>query len=340
MNARLTAPRLLRLVLSVGALTCAGKLALAGDTRVAFDIPDRIECRDVTPEKCAAAHPHLKVIEAKFRISASFIEGSEESVVDFVYMITSPEMRMEIQDYLPNTTLESTLAGDQIEVSDTTENNATASEDAHVAYRVLTLGGTKSESSKKTEADKYKRIVSKALVLASGTTNREHGVFFKLRPSKGASLEGGKEFTFLAIVPKSWRGDWCNVVCAARATKKSFYSTKVTIGGVEQAHVGLYLTGDREASDLADALCRVQEANGGVLSKQLAKEAAHLVESMHAVATPHHALAHYDEWLHNVGRLPFTSHSTDHTLAEAQAAIEETQAKLSRLSGVETKPVP
>jgi hypothetical protein len=333
----MTARRLLRFVLAAGILISTGKLALAAETHVAFDIPDRIECRDVTPEKCAADHPTLKVIEAKFRISASFIEGSEESVVDFVYMISSPEMRMKIQDYLPNTTLESTLADDQIEVSDTAENSSTAGEDAHVAYHVLTLGTTKSQTAKKTESDKYKRIVSKALVLASGTTNREHGVFFKLRPSKGASLEGGKEFTFLAIVPKTWRGDWCNVVCAARASKKSFYATKVTIAGVEQAHVGLYLTGDREASDLADALCRVQEANGGVLSKQLAKEAAHLVESMHAATTPHHAISHYDEWLHNAAHFKFDSKAADRTLEEAQTAIEEMQARLSRLSGVETK---
>ena len=39
-------------------------------TRVTFDIPDAIECRDVTPEKCRAEHPHLKAIEGKFRLSA------------------------------------------------------------------------------------------------------------------------------------------------------------------------------------------------------------------------------------------------------------------------------
>ena len=300
-----------------------------------FDIPDRIECRDVTPEKCAAAHPNLKVIEAKFRISASFIEGTEESIVDFAYIITSPGMRMRIQDYLPNTTLESSLAEDAIEVADTTENSSTGTEDAKVAYRVLTLGASKSQTSKKTESDKYKRIVAKTLVLASGTTNREHGVFFKLHPSKGASLEGGKEFTFLAIVPKTWRGDWCSVVCAARTSKKSFYSTKVTLAGVDQAHVGLYMTGDHEASELAAALCRIQEANGGALSKAMAKEATRLVESMHAVEAPHHSLVHYDEWLHHMTHLTLDSATGDHALDEARKSIEQTQSRLAELSGVD-----
>ncbi|HEX4145089.1 MAG TPA: hypothetical protein VHY91_16400 [Pirellulales bacterium] len=313
----------------------AGRPALAADTRVVFDIPDKLECRDVTPDTCAKAHPRLKVIEAKFRISASFVEGTESSIVDFVYMITSPEMRMKIQDYLPNTTLESTLAEDTIEVADTTENSDAKSEDAKVAYRVLDIGGSRNQTSKKTQSDKYKQIVSKALVLAAGTTHREHGVFFKLRPSKGASLEGGKEFTFLAVVPKEWRGDWCTVVCAARANKKSFLSNTIALAGVEQAHVGMYLSGDREASDLAESLCQIQEAHGGAVSKQMAKEASQLIETMHAAQIPHHGLEHYDEWVHSLFTLGHNSSEGERSLKDARASIADVQSRLGHLSGVE-----
>ncbi len=314
-------------------LVVAGSRSLAADTRVVFDIPDKVECRDVTPEKCAATHPTLKVIEAKFRISAGFIEGTESSVVDFVYMINSPGMRMKIQDYLPNTTLESEFADDHIEVADTTESTDASTLDAHVAYRVLSLGGSKNQSSKKSESDHYKRIVPKSLVLASGTTNREHGVFFKLRPSKGASLEGAKEFTFLAVVPKDWRGDWCTMICAARATKKAFPTPTVALAGIEQASVGLYLTGDREASDLAEALCQVQEANGGVLSKQMAKEATQLVATMHAASLTNHPYGHFEEWLHNVIKLKPDSKESDRKLEDAKTAIMHVQEQLARLSG-------
>jgi len=314
-------------------LVLAGSPALAADTRVIFDVPDKIECRDATPEKLAATHPTLKIIEAKFRISAGFVEGTEASVVDFVYMITSPGMRMKIQDYLPNTTLESELADDRIEVADTTEKSDGATLDAHVAYRVLNLGAAMSQSAKKSESDKYKRIVPKDLVLASGTTNREHGVFFKLRPSKGASLEGAKELTLLAAVPKGWRGDWCTIICAARATKKSFPVPTVALAGIEQAHVGLYLTGDREASDLAESLCQLQEANGGALSKQMAKEAAELVATMHAASTSTHSCNHFEEWLHNVIKLKPELKDSDRKLEDAKAAIMHVQEQLARLSG-------
>lgn len=309
----------------------AGSLC-AADARVLFDIPDKIECRDVTPEKCAAAHPDLKVIEAKFRISASLIEGTEAAIVDFAYLVVSPEFRLKIHDYLPNTTLESTAAGDSIEVADTTESTHGLTEDAKVGYKILSLGVSLNQTAKKTESGKYKQIAPKSLVLASGTINREHGVFFKLRPSLGASLEGAKEFTFLAVVPKTWRGDWCTVTCVARTTKRVPFGTATILAGVEQAHVGLYLSGDHEANALTDKLWQVQEANSGVLSKQMAKEAARQFESMHTVSPNTHSLAHYEEWLHSVTP-HFASKEGDKNLDSARATILELQAKLSKLSG-------
>lgn len=326
--------RVVRLLnpLLIASLTACTGLASGAETRVLFDIPDKIECRDVTPDKCAAAHPDLKVIEAKFRISASFIEGTEASIIDFAYIVASPEMRLKIQDYLPNTTLESTAADDSIEVADTTESTGGMTEEAKVAYKILSLGATKSQTEKKTQSGHYKQIVSKALVLASGTINREHGVFFKLRPSKGASLEGAKEFTFLAIVPKTWRGDWCTIACLARMTKKSPFSTTTVLAGIDQAHVGLYLSGDREAGELADQLWQVQEANNGILSMEMAKEAAQRFETMHAATASNHSFLHHDELLHFL-RNKFESKETDQTLEAAKAVILDLQDRLAKLSG-------
>ena len=59
-------------------------------TQVAFDLPDTIECRDVTPEDFTTAHPTLKVIEAKFRISARVVDGNLTEIVDFLYVLNMP----------------------------------------------------------------------------------------------------------------------------------------------------------------------------------------------------------------------------------------------------------
>lgn len=241
---------------ATGSLTSMSPLRAA---EIFFDLPESIECRDVTPPGFSAAG-YLKVIEGKLRISAHVVEGAESEIVDFIYEINSPDKPLRFQDYLPNTTLESAVANDQIEVKDATEKASAASADVHVVYKILALGGTLSKSTKDSEANCYRQIAPKELVVASGTTDREHGVFFRLRPSRAASLEGAKEFSFLATVPKEWRGDVCTISCRARVKKDSFWSESVLPSGDRQEEIGLYLSGDSEAASLAEELRRVHES--------------------------------------------------------------------------------
>ncbi|MBL9091310.1 MAG: hypothetical protein JNL96_08810 [Planctomycetaceae bacterium] len=303
--------------------------SLGGDAlRVQFDVPDRIECRDVTPEKCAAIHPHHKVIEAKFRISADIVEGDEKSIVDLTYLISSPKMRLKVLDYLPNTTLESRYADDRIEVADFTEDTDMVAQEARVAYTIFSLSAVKNQITRKTEQNQYQRIAPKALVLASGTMNRGHGVFFKLRPSNDASLEGSKEFSFLAIVPKNWRGDWCTFACSARANKKTLFGTSVVEAGASKIDVGLYLCGDEEAGALASRLRTVQTEYAPVLQAD--------VEATKGLDVPNsiQLVGHVDEFLEGLKKRP--RHGvTPEQMQDAMQAVAEAEERLARLAGVE-----
>ncbi len=310
----------------------------AEEARVLFDVPDKIECHDVTPEKCAAMHPTLKVIEAKFRISAAFMAGNEESAVDFNYMISSPKMRLKILDYLPNTTLESQFADDRIEVADFTEEGDTSTQEARVAYAFFSLSAVKSQMSRKLEQNKYQRIAPKSLVVASGTMNRGHGVFYKLRPSNAASLEGSKEFSFLAIVPKNWRGDWCTFVCTARSEKKNLLGTSIATSGLTKVDIGLYLCGDEPASDLAAELCTKLEANDGIVVKHWSAEAAKSMEAAQPTSAGVQLVTHFDEFFGDLAKKAHVIKSTDAKSPELEAALQgvnDVEAKLGALSGVE-----
>ncbi len=268
----------LRMLAIVAWLMAAGPMA--GAVQVAFDVPSTIECRDVTPPEFAAAHPNRKVIEARMRISARLMEGNPDELVDFVYVITSADKTMRLQDYLPNTTLESAVAEDQIEITAANEKAQTTGAEAHVVYKLLAVGASHNQSSKKSESSHYKQIAAKDTVLSSGTTDREHGVFFRMRPSRTASLEGAKEFTFLATVPKSWRGDLCSISCTARGMKKTLISTSVAPAGNEQVLVGMHLAGDAEACSLAEELRQVQESRVALLAAQHAKEKENVFETI------------------------------------------------------------
>jgi hypothetical protein len=196
---------------------------------------------------------------------------------------------------------------------------------------VFSLGASRNQNAKRTEQNHYQRVAAKSLVLASGTINRGHGVFYKLRPSKGATLEGAKEFTFLAIVPKSWRGDWCTFVCVARYNKKSLVSSSVALAGIDNAHVGLYLTGDNDSSDLAAKLCQLQTANDGALARQFAKEATKAVEAMHASTGSNQPLNQIDEFFQH---LRFKSEARNERQLElARREIQDVEQQLSKLAG-------
>lgn len=331
-----------RALLIVAALSLSARHLHAEDTRVVFDVPDRIECKDVTPAKCAVLHPTVKVIEAKFRISASIESGNESSLVDFTYMISSPGLRMKVLDYLPNTTLESRYADDRIKVEDFTSEADSMHAEAKVAYTIFSLNAVKNRLTQSTELNNYEKIAPKALVLASGTMNRGHGVFYKLRPSNTMSLEGSKEFSFLAIVPREWRGDWCTFVCSGRGEKKNLLGKTIETVGVSKVDVGLYLCGDEEAGNLASKLCAIQQADNGALARRSANEAAKISATLNSPTSNVNqtVAAKFDDLFHQVTRTNHFQTPAEKKLDEARLQMEQVEEQLGRLSGADLTNAP
>jgi hypothetical protein len=297
--------------------------------RIVFDLPLTVECRDATPPDFAAAHPTLKVIEAKFQISARIVAGSESDIVDFLYIIASPDRKLRFQDYLPNTMLESAVEHDQIEIADTTERAKGGEIGAKVGYQGVGGGLSRSKSSKQTHSNRYKQITPRALVVASGTTDHEHGIFFKLKPSRAASLEGAKEFTFLATVPKSWRGGWCTISCAARAQVKTLFGrSEIVPAGVAQSQIGLYLIGDAEATRLAEDLGEAQQQYADMLTAPLAKTG--LLDTMYDAAVTGHTAPLCGVFKMPAGR--WAADSGNHPPGPPEAAVLQAQQQLQQLS--------
>jgi tetratricopeptide (TPR) repeat protein len=236
---------------------------------VAFEIPDSIECREVTTPQFAKANPTEKVIEAKFRISAIIKAGEEKQIAWVLYQLghddcTKNDKSIRIIDFLPNTKLESTHDGGSIEVQ---ENSSTAIHADSSANGSTTVGYATTQASIHGQFDsnqattkRYKAIAPKSLVLASGTAERGRSVFFKLKPSLQSSLEGEKEFAFLAVVPRRWRGDVLTIYCRAIWENKGLLSTSFDHCGFKAAYIGLYLDQDDEAKQLAKKLSEPGEA--------------------------------------------------------------------------------
>jgi hypothetical protein len=246
---------LLVIVLQTGSLAWAHT-----PPSIRFDASSAVECRDVTPPEMAESTPGEKLIEARFRVSVLLTEGREQDVEDLMIVIESPEKRLRTMDFCPKTEVGSDVEG-QIQTVQTHENGNT--KQAKLGGSVATLHALADAelqtTEKQTTAKTYKQLPNKYLVLASGTTHGEHGVFFKIKASPQASLEGAKEFTCVFVVPASWRADWCRLSCQARTTHKQFLgSSKLESCGQADFYVGLYLAGDEFGKIMARRVDQVQ----------------------------------------------------------------------------------
>lgn len=235
-----------------------------GETaRVGFDVSYSVPCRDVTPEEFAEANPGRKIVEARFLVSSLFRRGGEKDIKQLMYVIRSPERRLRVVDFEPKTQVESEVT-ETIQIVEKGEDASTV--DGSISAHLGPLAGVQltpsvggSRLKKQLLEQKYSRLPPKQLLLASGTTDREYGVFFKLKPSSQASLEGRREFVCLFVVPKEWRGDYAYVECTAKPRSRSPWSTADDYGSTK-ALVGLYLEGDPEAREAAERLAHAYEA--------------------------------------------------------------------------------
>ena len=229
--------------------------APAGPPKVHFDVSYSVECRDVTPKEFAESNPQSKIIEARFQVSSLIQRGEQSDVAELMYLVWSPENRLRVVDFEPKTQMGSEVT-DAIQVIETGEKASSFDGGVNVKFEpwagvhVSPSAGASRVSKKKTE-QKYSKLPAKRLVVASGTTRREHGVFFKLKPSTQDSLEGRKEFVCRFVVPKGWRGDYVYVDCTATSQDRTPWSSPDDCGS-RRVFVGLYLQGDAEAKEAAE----------------------------------------------------------------------------------------
>lgn len=247
------------LVLAAFMVSASGPAGFAADDpHVHFDSSAAAECYDVTTPEFVAAHPNEKLIEVRVLVSLLLERGQAEDLGEVVITIDSPQRRLRVIDFEPRTELVSDVAG-EIEIVDSSEDSRT--HDATIGGAIsFDYGGIRATASpsagaanqKRTSTkETYLRLPPKELLLAAGITNRQHGVFFKLRPSTQTSLEGMHEFICRFAVPACWRGDFLIVHCEARRASAGFLAKRPPVCGERRMSVGLYLAGDVWAKRLA-----------------------------------------------------------------------------------------
>lgn len=243
--------------LSVMLLVCSSELVQAAGPQITFDFGRVAECAEIDGDDFLHTAGE-KVVELKLRISVHLLSGNIRDVEEVRIEIADRQSQMRVHSFSPSTQMASHLAGD-IEWSKTTEEGHSLGASLGgelptpvgglIAHVTPTISGGTTNAEKITE--KQLRLAPKFAVVASGTINQEHGVFFKLRSSSQSSLEGTHDLTVRFLVPARWRGDSVRVCCQATGTEKVLWIKQQTTWAHTCAPVALYLAGDAEARQAA-----------------------------------------------------------------------------------------
>ncbi len=237
--------------------------ASAEEPSLAFDFGRTLACRDITSHDFAQAYPDERVIECTLRLSVHLTAGAIEDVSAVRVEISDCDARLRVHDFSPRTRLESRFSED-IETTTTVESSHSLSASLGgeipapiggvVAHVTPTIGG--GMGGKEVVTEKQTRVAPRFAVVASGTMNEEHGVFFTLRPSALSSLEGVHELTVQFVVPLAWRGDAVRIACQATGEQKVLWMKQQKVFGQKSTPVALYMDGDLAARRAADRFVR------------------------------------------------------------------------------------
>jgi hypothetical protein len=235
----------------------------ADEPTLAFDFGRTLECRDVTPPEFLEQYPDERLVECTLRLSVYLTSGAASDIDAIRVEVSDADERLRVHSFSPGTRLESEFAAD-IETTKTVESSYSleaslggelpAPIGGVVAHVTPTLGGGK--GGKEIVTEKQLRVAPKLPVIASGTTNSEHGVFFILRSSPTTSLEGVHELAVRYRVPATWRGDAVRVSCQATGKQKVFWMTQSRVWAQKTTPVALYLAGDGLARRAAERYVR------------------------------------------------------------------------------------
>ncbi len=327
------------------AIVCLPAMGLQAAPRVHFDIATTVPCREVTPADFAEVHPHEMLVEAKFQVSSLIKHGSEDDLVQYFYRIESPYESLRVDHYLPKTELASDYAGN-IGVEKKNEASQQIGVDVSIPQPYFPkAGGSAGASAKNGSTLRYDLLPPLELIAASGTIQRETGVYFKLKPSRRSTLEGGKEFVVVYRVPRSWRGDLVSLRCQAvgydRGVVRKLDETRPS--GTGDFLVALHLAGDLEAQQLANQYVRIE--------RHLRRTAAQQRSTVRKLSYPslRHKLGAYfsavepkipTNWLERViyssplsSANPFEERLPS-TIQQEVQAYREAKLHLSRLNGL------
>ncbi|WP_182868763.1 hypothetical protein [Stieleria mannarensis] len=231
--------------------------ALADDPKIQFDMPAVVVAQDTS---LAGQGREVSVQLVLSSLIAGRVDVASQNAPPIDHLLVRCRMRerLPVIDFSPKTELQSDFAGPiSVTNKDEQSDSVGLSLDGVVPHVGAAHFGA-DDSRKRSDSTQFQRQAPVQAVIASGTTDRGRGVYFKFRWTTQQVLEGEKLFRVSFAVPESWRGGLLEVSVTAHGIDQSLFgSSKLRPRASQDFVVAVHQQGDLEAADIALRLAQL-----------------------------------------------------------------------------------
>jgi hypothetical protein len=225
---------------------------------IQFDVPAVASAvtRQTAVAKGAA---QIREVSVDVTLSSLLVDGRGDSFesrpIDELLVLCRLRDPMPVIDYEPRTQLQSDYAS-PIAVTKKVEESDSFGVNVDGAIHALGAGHFGADdTTKQSDSTQFQKQPPMQAVVASGTTNRGLGVYFKFRWTAQQVLEGEKHFRVFFAVPNSWRGGLMDVRVVASAQDDSLFgSGKNQTIQANDFVIAVHRQDDSQAAELASRL--------------------------------------------------------------------------------------
>ncbi|RCS49144.1 hypothetical protein DTL42_11410 [Bremerella cremea] len=330
--------RTVRQLIAIGFLATSPALLWAGSP-VQFDVGYLTPAHDITTPEFQLQRPGYRLMQLDVMISTMVDSRISKDLTETTFLIEPHNPNIQIEDFSPQTTLQSPYAGN-ISQEKRVEYNV---DGKLIANQTLTpnLGGNGSLgiSRKQSSVEKVDVIPEMKLVSASGTIHRGRGVYFRFNRTPQTSLEGTTTLGVILAVPEGWSADTMTVRCRAKMRQP------IVPGGPSKENelpesrymVALYLAGDRHAANTAGHYVR-EEANWQEVRRKYDAQIQHRridspLDYLTSIVHPSQQHTNVEKWLRTSPEK--AARELPPPVVDAYYRLQEARANLDRCNGIQ-----
>ncbi|MFN4905908.1 MAG: hypothetical protein ACK5EO_15795 [Planctomycetota bacterium] len=218
--------------------------------QVAFDVNASAPVRSLYAHSAFARTPNSRLVSLELDVSTLFQPGAEQAVKEIMVQAVCRRDDVVVVDYWPRTELQSDIDG-PVQVLQERDQARDGNLQGFGGYPGIgSVSGAWNQSDYQSQSVQFLQRPARELTVAAGTTNRQRGVYFKMRPNSQTTIEGSRKLGVLLSVPENWRADLMDVTVQAAGLEPPHYRKEGVLAR-QSFVVAVYQENDSVASAAA-----------------------------------------------------------------------------------------